>query len=257
MLLDGEKMEEEDLKKFVKEKYSEIAESSESDCCSSSSCCGNDSENSTEESNYSKEDLEEVPEESVEGLGCGDPISRLDLEKGEKVLDLGSGLGIDVFLASMEVGPEGKAIGLDASQEMVQKARKIARENNYKNVEFKQGDIEKIPFEDENFDAIISNCVINLSTDKQQTYEEVYRILKPEGRILVSDIVSEGELPEDIKESPEAWASCIGGAIDKEKYLRIMEETGFENIEVVSQSPFYSREELETEILSLEVMAIK
>ncbi len=249
-------MEEEDLKEFVKEKYSEIAESSGESCCSSS-CCGDDSEAQTKNLGYSEEELEKVPQEAVEGLGCGDPIKYLELEEGEKVLDLGSGLGIDVFLASIEIGPEGRAIGLDASDEMVRKARKIASENGYGNVEFKQGEMEEIPFEDKTFDAIISNCVINLSSDKQQTYEEIYRILKPEGRILVSDIVSEGELPNQVKENPKAWASCIGGAIDKERYLEVMKEAGFRNIETISQSSFYSSEELDNEIFSLEVMAEK
>ena len=171
-------MEEDDLKEFVKEKYSEIAEGSDSECCSSS-CCGS-SQAPAENSDYSEEELKKIPGEAIEGLGCGGPVSLLELEEGEKVLDLGSGLGIDVFFASIEVGPKGKAIGLDTSGEMVRKARNIARENGYENVEFKQGDIEKIPFKEKTFDAVISNCVINLSMDKKRTYEEVYRTLKPD-----------------------------------------------------------------------------
>lgn len=249
-------MKDEDLKKFVKEKYSEIAKTSTSSCCSTS-CCGSGPESQAKQIGYSEKELEKVPQEAIKGLGCGDPISYLDFEEGEKVLDLGSGLGIDVFLASEKVGPKGKAVGLDASEEMVQKATQIAQSKGYENVEFKQGDIEEVPFEDETFDAITSNCVINLSPDKEKTYEEIYRILKPEGRVLISDIVTDGELPEKVRKNPDAWASCIGGAIEKEKYLNIIEKAGFGEIEVISQFPFYSRVELSAEIYSLEVKASK
>ncbi|KXB07877.1 arsenite S-adenosylmethyltransferase, partial [candidate division MSBL1 archaeon SCGC-AAA382M17] len=190
-------------------------------------------------------------------LGCGNPVNYLELEKGEKVLDLGSGLGIDVFLASDKVGPGGRAVGIDASEEMVQNATKIAKRNGYENVEFKRGEIEEIPFERETFDAVTSNCVVNLSTDKLRTYEEIYRVLKPDGRILISDIVIDGELPDENRKNPEAWASCIGGAVKKAEYLDIIEKAGFENIDVISQSTFESYEELETEILSMQVKASK
>ncbi len=249
-------MKDEDLKKFVTKKYSEIAKNSNS-CCSSTSCCGTNPKTLTKQIGYSEKDLQKVPQEAIKGLGCGNPTNHLNLDKGEKVLDLGSGLGIDVFLASEKVGPNGRAVGLDASEEMVQKAEEIARREDYENVEFRQGEIEKIPFEDETFDVVISNCVINLSTDKEKTYEEIYRILKPNGRILISDIVTDGKLPEKIRKNPEAWASCIGGAIEKEKYLNIIEKVGFKRIDVVSQSVFESYDELECEILSLQVKASK
>ncbi|KXB04064.1 arsenite S-adenosylmethyltransferase [candidate division MSBL1 archaeon SCGC-AAA382A03] len=249
-------MRDEDLKEFVKDKYSEIAKTSNS-CCCSTSCCGSTPETRSEQIGYSEGDLKKVPAEAVKGLGCGNPVNRLELEKGESLLDLGSGLGIDVFLASEKVGSEGRAVGIDASEEMVQNATGIAEKNGYENVEFKQGEIEEIPFEDETFDAVTSNCVINLSTDKLRTYEEIYRVLKPGGRILISDIVTDGELPEEIRKNPEAWASCIGGAVEKAEYLDIIEKAGFEEIDVISQSTFESYEELETEILSIQVKASK
>ncbi|KXA89676.1 hypothetical protein AKJ57_04995 [candidate division MSBL1 archaeon SCGC-AAA259A05] len=248
-------MKDEDLKEFVKDKYSEIAKTSDS-CCCSTSCCGSSPETRTKQIGYSEGDLKKVPKEAVKGLGCGNPVNHLDLEKGENLLDLGSGLGIDVFLASEKVGPEGLAVGIDAS-EMVQKATEIAKRNGYENVEFKQGEIEKIPFDDGTFDAVTSNCVINLSTNKLRTYEEIYRVLKPDGRILISDIVTDGDLPEEIRKNPEAWASCIGGAVEKVEYLDIIEKAGFENVDVISQSTFESYDELETEILSMQVKASK
>ena len=249
-------MKDENLKEFVKDKYSEIAKTSDN-CCCSTSCCGSSPKTRTKQIGYSEGELEKIPQEAIKGLGCGNPVNYLDLEKGEKVLDLGSGLGIDVFLASEKIGPEGHSVGIDASEEMVQKAAVIAKKNGYENVEFKQGEIENLPFDDETFDAVTSNCVINLSTDKLRTYEEIYRILKPGGRILISDIVTDGELPEEIRKNPEAWASCIGGAVEKVEYLNIIEKAGFENIDVISQSIFESYDELETEILSMQVKASK
>ncbi len=249
-------MDDEELKEFVKDRYSEIARTSNS-CCCSSSCCGTSPETQTRQIGYTENDLKKIPQEAVKGLGCGNPVNYLELEKGEKVLDLGSGLGIDVFLASEKVGLEGRAVGLDASEEMVQEATEIAKRNNYENIEFEHGEIENIPFEDETFDAVTSNCVINLSTDKLRTYEEIYRVLKSDGRILISDIVADGKLPEEIKNNPEAWAACIGGAVKKEDYLNTIEEAGFEKINVVSQSVFDSHYESDTEILSLQVRASK
>ncbi|KXA90825.1 hypothetical protein AKJ64_05200 [candidate division MSBL1 archaeon SCGC-AAA259E17] len=249
-------MKDENLKEFVKDRYSEIARTSDS-CCCSTSCSGSSPETRTRQIGYSQGKLEKIPQEAIKGLGCGNPVNYLELEKGEMVLDLGSGLGIDVFLASEKVGPEGRAVGLDASEKMVQRANEIAKRNGYENVEFKHGEIEKIPFEDDTFDAVTSNCVINLSTDKLRTYEEIYRVLRPAGRILISDIVTDGELPEEIRKNPEAWAACIGGAVEREEYLNIIEEAGFEKIDIVSRSTFDSHEELEAEILSLQVRASK
>lgn len=249
-------MEKEDLKKFVRNKYSEIARASES-CCCSTSCCGSSPETRTKQMGYSEEDLKKVPQEAVKGLGCGNPVAYLDLERGEKVLDLGSGLGIDVFLASEKIGPKGLAVGIDASEDMVRKATEIAKREGYENVEFKYGEIEKIPFEDETFDAVTSNCVINLSTDKLGTYKEMYRVLKPGGRILISDIVTIGKLPEEVRKNPEAWAACIGGAVEKEEYLNIIRKAGFEGIEIASRSILDSYDGPEAKILSLQVRALK
>ncbi|MFW6117771.1 MAG: arsenite methyltransferase [Thermoproteota archaeon] len=249
-------MKDKDLKKYVKDKYSKIARTQKS-CCCSSSCCGTDPQPQAEQIGYSRKDLAKIPPEAIKGLGCGAPVNFLNLREGEKVLDLGSGLGVDVFLASEKVGSTGLAAGVDVSQDMVQKATEIAEKRGYENVEFRQGEIEKLPFEDEYFDAVISNCVINLSTDKLQTYKEIYRVLKPTGRILISDIVTEEELPEQIKKDPEAWSACLGGALTKERYLDIIKEAGFKEIEVLSQSNFASYPQLDTNVWSLQLKAFK
>ncbi len=249
-------MEKERLKKFVKERYSKIAET-QSSCCSTSSCCGTDPTAQSKQIGYSREDLEKVPQKAIKGLGCGNPVNLLDLKEGEKVLDLGSGLGIDVFLASENVDESGTAVGIDASEDMVRKAKEIARENSYENVEFKKGEMEELPFEDESFDAVISNCVINLSTDKLQTYNEIYRVLKPGGRILISDIVGEGELPEKVRKNPKAWAACIGGAMEKEDYLETIKKAGFEGIKILSQKVFEEMEPIDARAISMQIKAKK
>lgn len=250
-------MKEEELKKFVKEKYSEIARTKNSGCCSTPSCCGGEPEAQTKKVGYSGEELEKIPQEAIKGLGCGNPVNFVDLEEGERVLDLGSGMGIDVFLASERVGSEGLAVGMDASEEMVRKANRIAKRRGYDNVEFRRGEMEELPFEGESFDVVISNCVINLSTDKLKTYREIYRVLKPNGRILISDIVTDGQLPEKIRSDPEVWASCIGGALQKEDYLNTIKEAGFGEIEVLSQDIFDEIEGVDTKIMSLQVKAEK
>lgn len=250
-------MKEDELKEFVEKKYSEIAQSENSYCCSTSSCCESGPEFHSKKIGYSEEELEKIPQKAVRGLGCGNPVNLVDLEGGERVLDLGSGMGIDVFLASEKIGPKGLAVGIDTSREMVKKANKIAKNNGYENVEFRGGEIEELPFEDESFDAVISNCVINLSTDKLKTYKEMYRVLKLDGRILISDIVSEGELPEKIKNNPEAWAACLGGAMEKENYLRTIKKAGFKKVEVLSQDIFDVSKEIDAKLMSLQLKAEK
>jgi SAM-dependent methyltransferase len=194
------------------------------------------------------------------GLGCGNPTAIADLKADEVVLDLGSGAGVDVFLAANKVGSAGRVIGVDMTKGMVDKAEEIARNYGYRNVEFRLGEIEKLPVEDESVDAIISNCVINLSPDKSKVFQEAYRVLKPRGRLIVSDIVSEGMLPAEIRDNLDAWACCIGGALEQQEYLRKIKKAGFENVQVMSSKEFYIEgEESQTlaKLLSITVKAYK
>jgi len=209
---------------------------------------------------YSREDLEHVPEEAIMGLGCGNPTAIADLKAGEVVLDLGSGAGIDVFLAANKVGPTGKAIGVDMTKEMIDKAKSIATNHGYHNVEFRLGEMEKLPVRDESVDVIMSNCVINLSPHKSKVFQEAYRALKPGGRLTVSDIVSEGALPDEIKTDSNAWACCIGGALEQQEYLEKIKKAGFEDIEIVSSREFYienKANQTKEKLLSITVKAYK
>lgn len=165
-------------------------------------------------------------------LGCGNPTAIAGLKPGEVVLDLGSGGGIDLFLAAQRVGPTGKAIGLDMTQEMVDLAQKKTLKVGAQNVEFRLGEMEDIPLEDESVGVIISNCVVNLSPDKDRVFAEAYRVLKPGGRMVLSDIVAEGHLPPAVKESVEAWAGCVAGALEKREYLEKIEAVGFREVKV-------------------------
>ncbi|MCJ7668450.1 MAG: arsenite methyltransferase, partial [Anaerolineae bacterium] len=202
------------IKEFVRRRYGEIAAQAKEEatgCCPSSSCCTPE-EACTAATLYSSEDLAGLPS-SVMGvtLGCGNPTAIAGLKPGEVVLDLGSGGGIDVFLAARKVGPTGKVIGLDMTQEMIDLAQRNAWKVGAQNVEFRLGEMEDMPFEDESIDVIISNCVINLSPDKDRVFAEAYRVLKPGGRMAVSDLVTEGGLPSAVKESVEAWVGCVAG----------------------------------------------
>jgi ubiquinone/menaquinone biosynthesis C-methylase UbiE len=252
-------MEKKKIKEVVKGRYAQIAKQAQESCCPSCAC-GSSSLLQAKVIGYSTEDLEHVPEEAIMGLGCGNPTAIADLQAGEVVLDLGSGAGVDVFLAANKVGPTGRVIGVDMTEEMVDKAKSIARDHGYHNVEFRLGEIEKLPVEDESVDAIISNCVINLSPDKSKVFREAYRALKPGGRLTVSDIVSEGALPNEIKSDSNAWACCIGGALEHQEYLREIKESGFENVQVLSSKEFsIEGEESQalTKLLSITVRAFK
>jgi len=214
----------------------------------------------TEAIGYSREDLEHVPEEAIMDLGCGNPTAIADLKADEVVLDLGSGAGVDVFLAASKVGSNGMVIGVDMTEEMIDKAEGIARNHGYHNVEFRLGEIEKLPIADKSVDVVISNCVINLSTDKSKVFQEAYRALKPGGRLIVSDIVSERALPDNIKNDPGAWAECIAGALEQQEYFKKINEAGFKDVQVVSSREFYiegkGKEERE-KLLSIAVKAYK
>ena len=218
---------------------------------------------------YSKEEMDKVPEGSNLGLGCGNPVALASIKKGEIILDLGSGAGFDCFLAADKVGPEGKVIGVDMTPQMIEKAVDNARKGGYKNIEFRLGEIEDLPVEDSSIDLIISNCVVNLSPDKDKVFKEAYRVLKPGGRIMVSDVVLTQELPGYIKNNTSAYVSCISGAIIKESYLKIIEKTGFKNIKVFDEVNFPINfinndkpddivgSALEKSVLSIKVSAIK
>ena len=230
------KIKDAKVKEYVKKRYSEIAQAGTS--CSPTSCCGPSASNVALQIGYSQEDLKNIPEASSMGLGCGNPVALASLKEGETVLDLGSGGGIDIFLTAKKVGPKGRAIGVDMTEEMINKARATAEKYGYENVEFRQGDIENLPIEDASIDVVISNCVINLATDKEKVCQEAYRVLKPSGRLLISDMVTEGELSEEIRKSYEAWASCIAGALEKNEYLETIKRAGFTNVKIVSEQTF-------------------
>src|SRR3972149_9853511 len=222
-------MIKEEIKKVVRERYAKIVKQDSSCCGTTESSCG--SSNSTHEISkeigYSEEELKAVPEESNLGLGCGNPVALASLREGETVLDLGSGAGFDCFLAANKVGKNGKVIGVDMTPEMIEKARENIKKGNYENVEFRLGEIENIPVADNSVDVIISNCVINLSPDKKRVFQEALRVLKPGGRLVVSDIVLLEELPDFIRNSIEAYIGCISGAIMKDKYIESIRESGF------------------------------
>ncbi len=242
-------MQKEILKREIKKSYAKIAlEGNISNtCCSSTQdiCCdtnNNSSSNQKITSNigYNETDLKTIPQESILGLGCGAPLNFVDLKKGEILVDLGSGAGIDAFLASKLVGNVGKVIGIDMTYNMLEKARNAAIANNYKNVEFRKGDIEeKIPVEDNFVDVVISNCVINLTSNKTNAFKEVYRILKKEGkgRIIISDLITTKETSND-DINTNNWCSCIDGALTKENYLQSIRDAGFQNIEVLNEKTY-------------------
>ena len=232
-------MKKEDVQKTVRERYGKIAKQSGSSCCGGCQLrlhksvraavnSSNVAQNISKKIGYSDEDLNAVPEGANLGLGCGNPVALASLKTGEVVLDLGSGAGFDCFLAASKVGAKGKVIGIDMTPEMLDKARENARNGGYKNVEFRLGEIENLPVADNSVDAIISNCVINLSTDKRRVFEEAFRVLKPGGRLMVSDIVILKELPDFIKDSVDAYVGCVSGAIKKNEYLKAIKASGFE-----------------------------
>jgi ubiquinone/menaquinone biosynthesis C-methylase UbiE len=187
---------------------------------------------------YSDQDLASVPEGANLGLGCGNPVALASLSEGEVVLDLGSGAGFDCFLAASRVGKQGRVIGVDMTWEMIEKARENARSGGYDNVEFRIGEIENLPVPDNHVDIIISNCVINLSPDKEQVFREAYRVLKPGGRLMVSDIVLIQDLPAKVQQSVSAYIGCLAGAALKEKYLGAIKHAGFKDVKVIDETSF-------------------
>ena len=219
------------IKDIVKEEYSKVAEGSKS-CIPGAGCCGGGGDLS-QYLGYSDEELNAIPEANL-GLGCGHPVSLGAIKKGDTILDLGSGAGIDCFLAAKKTGPTGKVIGVDMTESMIQKARGNAQKYGFKNVEFRLGDIENLPVEDNSVEIIISNCVINLTEDKLKVFQEAYRVLQPGGKMYVSDVVLLSELSPEQRNSVELIAACVGGALLKTDYLDKLEKAGFK-IEIVGE----------------------
>jgi SAM-dependent methyltransferase len=231
-------MKKEETKKIVREQYAKVAVARSSCCGEVSSCCSTSdpAQDISRKIGYSKDELKSVPEGANLGLGCGNPVAIASLKEGETVLDLGSGPGLDCFLAADKVGKNGKVIGIDMTPEMLEKARANAVEGNYSNVEFRLGEIEHLPVADNSVDIVISNCVINLSPDKQSVFRETFRVMKPGGRIMVSDVVLSKELPDFIKDSVDAYVGCISGAITKDEYLKTVAGAGFREVGIVNET---------------------
>jgi arsenite methyltransferase len=226
-----------DVKHIVKEKYGQAATQAQSgsrSCCGpSSSCCSGSSVDPIVKDLYSLDEMAELPEKAVlASLGCGNPTALAELSPGETVLDLGSGGGIDVLLSAKRVGPEGKAYGLDMTDEMLSLARENQIKAGVKNVEFLKGEIENIPLPNNSVDVIISNCVINLSADKDRVLKEAFRVLKPGGRFAVSDVVVLGEVPAEIRRNVELWAGCVAGALHQDEYRSKLSNAGFETVDI-------------------------
>ena len=232
-------MDSSEKKEVIKKKYQEIATLGGS-CCSGGGCCGDSSSVDLSKSlGYSEADVQAVPDANL-GLGCGNPTAFAELKPGDIVLDLGSGAGFDCFLAAQRVGSSGKVIGVDMTPEMVEKAQANARKYGYLNVEFRHGDIEALPVDDSSVDVIISNCVINLAPDKDKVFREAVRVLKPEGRMYVSDMVLLAELPEELKNDKDLLAGCVAGAVLKEEYLRLLKNAGF-SVEILAEDSDISK----------------
>lgn len=223
------KMDKKKTQKIVKKAYGKIARKGRDRCCST---CGPDPKKFAKSVGYSEEELKVIPEEANLALSCGNPTALANLKKGQVVLDLGSGAGFDCFLAAAKVGPHGKVIGIDMTPEMIEKAQANAQKSGAKNVEFRLGEIENLPAEDNSIDVVISNCVINLSADKPKVFKEIYRTLKPGGKIAISDMALKKELPQKIRKNIEAYVGCVGGAILIDEYKRIVEDAGFKNVKI-------------------------
>jgi len=266
-------MGEDIIKQKVKERYGKIAlvGSSLDGCCAPGECCGSSSDSSNssqamvsplqiaENIGYNANDLNSIPESSILGVGCGAPVNFANIQEGEVVVDIGSGGGIDVFLSANKVKQSGKVIGIDMTDEMLEKAASHAKQNGYTNVEFKKGDIEKgIPIKGNIVDVVISNCVINLTIDKVAAFKEIYRILKTNGgRMVISDLVTSREADPELANS-DKWCSCIDGALTKEHYLDSIRKAGFSKIEVLEEKLYMEGDNIEgRRITSLVIKAVK
>jgi len=233
-------VEKEEIKKAVRKGYARIAGDSCSCACSPSSCCGGETsaQQFFSEAGYSAEEIASVPEGAVIGLACGNPLSFAQPVAGETVLDLGSGPGLDCFLASKVVGPAGRVIGVDMTPEMIDKARANAASGGFANVEFRLGEIENLPAADNSIDIVISNCVINLSPEKDRVFAEAFRVLKPGGRLVVSDVVLLKSLPEELRESEDLLVGCVANAEMKQRYLDLVRGAAFKEVAVLQEKGY-------------------
>ena len=230
-----------DIRETVRERYGRIATEETEGCCAPSCCGGGDKAEAGSASltlGYSKEELASIPDGADLGVGCGNPLALQQLSGGETVLDLGAGAGIDCFIAAARVGPAGKVIGVDMTPQMLQRARENAERGGFDNVEFRLGEIESLPVADNTVDVVISNCVINLSPDKDRVFREALRVLKPGGTLAVSDIVLDGQLPEAVRGSVEAYVGCIAGASQRDDYLQAIRNAGFAQVELQSENTY-------------------
>ncbi|MFB0567538.1 MAG: arsenite methyltransferase [Candidatus Bathyarchaeia archaeon] len=236
-------MKNEEIKEKVKQAYSQRVEriektrSTASSCCptSASQCCP-PSAQMLNKLGYSAEEINSLPETVMElSAGCGNPTGFTELKAGETVLDLGSGGGIDVFVAARKAGENGRVIGVDFSEKSIAIAKKNAEKMKAKNVEFRLGDLENLPVENESVDMVISNCVINLAPDKEKVFKEAYRVMKSGGRMIISDMVTDKKLPQSIRNNPVLWSSCIGGALPEQEYLEAIEKVGFKNVKIAEK----------------------
>ncbi|MFW9846625.1 MAG: arsenite methyltransferase, partial [Candidatus Thorarchaeota archaeon] len=243
-------MTSKEIKEAVKDAYSKVAQPTGGSCCgpteseqTASDCgtsgCGSSSDLRTSYAESLGYSVADMPESATESFaGCGNPVAIASLKEGEVVLDLGSGAGLDMFHAARKVGDAGRVIGVDMTPAMIEKAKRGAEQLGLKNVEFRLGDIEDLPVDDDSVDVIISNCVINLAPDKGKVFREAYRVLRPGGRVMVSDIVLDASLPKKVRDEVVNYTGCLGGAILEEEYLQHMRDAGFEGVEVVSKTSF-------------------
>ncbi|MFH2139003.1 MAG: arsenite methyltransferase [Candidatus Omnitrophota bacterium] len=251
------------IKKIVRDGYAK-AISQKSSCCSGS-CCGStdQAKDISKKIGYSDSEINAVPEGANLGFGCGNPVAIASLKEGDVVLDLGSGAGFDAFLAAQKVGETGRVIGVDMTPEMIAKAEENTKKGKYSNVEFRLGEIEKLPVKDNSIDVIISNCVINLSPEKPAVFKEAYRVLKSRGSLLVSDLVLVKKLSDKLRESVEAYVGCVAGAVMKDEYLRYFNDAGFQEVTVVSEADypvdamFDGFEDMQGAVVSVKVRAVK
>lgn len=253
-----------EIKKIVRDGYAKALSQNTSCCSKNSCCCGTDqAKEMSKKVGYSDSEMSAVPEGANLGFGCGNPVALASLKEGDVVLDLGSGAGFDAFLAAQRVGKTGRVIGVDMTPEMLVKAQENAKKGKYTNIEFRLGEIEKLPVEDNSIDVIISNCVINLSPDKESVFKEANRVLKSGGRLMVSDLVLAKKLPKELKDSIEAYVGCLAGAIKKEEYLNLIEAAGFKDVKVINESSypidamFDNLKSAEGVVASIKVSAVK
>jgi SAM-dependent methyltransferase len=254
---DPPRRDEHTIKKAVEEKYAAIARGEVKSCCDAKPAPEGLYNIATMARGYTAEELAALPEGANLGLGCGDPTADADLRPGQTVLDLGSGAGVDCFLAARRVGAQGRVIGVDMTDDMLVKARANAQRAGFTNVEFRKGEIESLPVESNTVDRIISNCVINLAPDKAKVFREAYRVLKPGGALTVSDIVSFGEVPSAVRADLEAWAGCTAGAMDRREYLGVIRAAGFREVAVLKEVVYDYLRSPDYGFASVTVQAVK